>query len=87
MVDKESPDWRVVIHFEPRSRRQVDGSVYLVFGAEGAVEETDVMAALREIAGSPNGGPPGDEVQNKLVMAVDALTGAEEDNIYLGDLQ
>lgn len=87
MADKASPHYKVVILYEPRSKRRIDESEYLVFGAGGAVEETDLMAALPETTTGPNGRLVGDEVQNLHVMAVDALSGAEEDNAHLGELE
>lgn len=87
MADKASIDYKVVIHYKPRSRRRIDESEYLVFGASGAVEETDLMVALPETTTGPNGRPAGDEVQNLYVMAVDALTWVEEDNAHLRDLE
>lgn len=49
MEDRVQANWRVVINYESRSRRRVDENQYILFGAGGAIEEADLMAATVQI--------------------------------------
>jgi hypothetical protein len=61
----------------------VDENHYIVFGAGGAAEESDLAASCAQVV------PPvdGDVVDDAAVRAVDATLHLPEDKAHLGDLQ
>jgi hypothetical protein len=86
MSDRLQADWRVVLRHEARSRRRVDETQYIVFGAGGAVEEEDLVApAVHRHRQNPV--MEGDEVDVAVVRAIDATTNQPQDDSHLADLQ
>ena len=84
MSDRLQADWRVVLRHEARSRRRVDETQYVVFGAGGAAEEEDLVAPAVH---RQNPVMEGDEVDVAAVRAIDATTNQPQDDSHLADLQ
>lgn len=87
MEDRNDPMWRVVIRNDPRSRRRIDEMEYVVFGAGGAAEESDMVAPLPARRMPENLHSEGDEIEAAHVRALDSGALQEDDEVHLGDLQ
>lgn len=86
MEDRLDPMWRVVIRNDPRSRQRVDDREYLVFGAGGAAEESDLAPTpVRRMPA--NVVPEGVEVEAVQVRAVDSRALEEDDDEHLADME
>lgn len=87
MEDRNDPMWRVVLRYDPRSRRRIDEMEYVVFGAGGADEELDLVAPLPLRRMPENIRSEGDEVDAGEVRALDTRALQEDNEVHLGDLQ
>jgi hypothetical protein len=84
MDDKLDPDRQVVLRYEPQSRRRLDENEYILFGASGAAEETELVLAASTVGNSSG---EGDEIDDATVRAVDAAGHLPEDDTHFGNLQ
>lgn len=84
MEDRVDPSWMVIIRHDPRSRRRIDEQEHLIFGAGGAMEESDLVAPMSREHGRPD---DGDEINTVIVSAVDSRRAEEDDGDHLADLQ